>query len=81
MFSPEEYTLSLFQELWLGLNIGIRARLLATNKERIEALEAGLGGVQDGMQQLEDTVNRLSEIFLSTRENSNNHNNGREGIV
>ena len=50
MFSPQEYTLSLFQELWLGLNIGIRARLLATNKERIEALEAGLGGVQDGMQ-------------------------------
>ncbi|RVX18083.1 putative mitochondrial protein [Vitis vinifera] len=28
---------------------------MATNKERIEALEAGLGGVQDGMQQLEDT--------------------------
>ena len=54
---------------------------MATNKERIEALEAGLGGVQDGMQQLEDTVNRLSEIFLSIRENSNNHNNGREGIV
>ncbi|KAL6311349.1 hypothetical protein AAG906_025635 [Vitis piasezkii] len=28
---------------------------MATNKERIEALEAGLGGVQDGMQQPEDT--------------------------
>ena len=53
---------------------------MATNKERIEALEAGLGGVQDGMQWLEDTVNRLSEILLSTRESSNNHNNGREGI-
>ena len=25
MFSPKEYTLSLFQELWLGPNIGIRA--------------------------------------------------------
>ena len=54
---------------------------MATNKERIEALEAGLGGVQDGMQRLEDTVNRLSEILLSTRESSNNHNNGREGFV
>ena len=49
---------------------------MTTNKERIEALEAGLGGVQDGMQRLEDTVNRLSEILLSTRESSNNHNNG-----
>ena len=54
---------------------------MATNKERIEALEAGLGGVQDGIQRLEDTVNRLSEILLSTRESSNNHNNGREGFV
>ena len=54
---------------------------MATNKERIEALETGLGGVQDGIQRLEDTVNRLSEILLSTRESSNNHNNGREGFV
>ncbi|KAL5576818.1 hypothetical protein UlMin_018517 [Ulmus minor] len=54
---------------------------MTTNKERIEALEVGLGGVQDGMQRLEDTVNRLSEILLSTRESSNNHNNGREGFV
>ena len=54
---------------------------MTTNKERIEALEAGLGGVQDGMQRLEDTVNKLSEILLSTRESSNNHNNGREGFV
>ena len=54
---------------------------MATNKERIEALEAGLGGVQDAIQQLEDTVNRLSEILLSTRESSNNYNNGREGFV
>ncbi len=54
---------------------------MATNKERIEALETRLGGVQDGMQRLEDTVNRLSEILLSTRESSNNHNIGREGFV
>jgi len=61
---------------------------MASNKERIEALEAGLGGVQDGMQQLElgvtdklhhleETINKLSEAFLSTREVSSN--NQREG--
>jgi hypothetical protein len=61
---------------------------MASNKERIEALEAGLGGVQDGMQQLElgvadklhhleETINRLSEAFLSTREVASN--NQREG--
>ena len=27
LFSPKEYTLSLFHQLWLGPNIGIRARL------------------------------------------------------
>jgi hypothetical protein len=59
-----------------------------SNKERIEALEARLGGVQDGMQQLElgvadklhhleETINKLSEAFLSTREVSSN--NQREG--
>jgi hypothetical protein len=51
-------------------------------------LEAGLGGVQYGMQQLElgvadklhhleETINRLSEAFLSTREVSSN--NQQEG--
>ncbi|KAJ0009875.1 hypothetical protein Pint_33367 [Pistacia integerrima] len=54
---------------------------MATNKERIEALEAGLSGIQDGMQRLEETVNRLSEVFLSTKDNSSNHNNGREEFV
>jgi ClpP class serine protease len=61
---------------------------MASNKERIEALEVGLGGVQDGMQQLElgvvdklhhleETINKLLEAFLSTREVSSN--NQREG--
>ena len=53
---------------------------MTTNKERLEALEAGFGGIQDGMQRLEETinrrleetVNRLSEVFLSTKHNSNN---------
>lgn len=63
---------------------------MASNKERIEALEARLGGVQDGMHQLElgvtdklhhleETINKLSEAFLSTREASSNNNHGREG--
>ncbi|KAA8546792.1 hypothetical protein F0562_003221 [Nyssa sinensis] len=63
---------------------------MASNKERIEALEAGLGGVQDGMQRLElgvtdklrhleETINKLSEALLSTKEPSNNNNNWREG--
>ena len=30
---------------------------MATNKERIESLEAGLGGLQIGMQQMEISVN------------------------
>ena len=64
--------------------------IMASNKERIEALEAGLDGVQDGMHQLElgvtdklhhleETINKLSEAFLSTREASSNNNHGREG--
>ena len=51
---------------------------MATNKERIEMLEAGLGGVQEGvqrievsmtgkMQQLEETINKLSEALLSSK--------------
>ena len=58
---------------------------MSTNKERIEHLEEGLGGVQDGMQrmevgitdkiqQLEDTIAKLSEALLSSR-SSPSHNN------
>ena len=40
---------------------------MATNKERIEALETGLGGVQDGLQRVEvgvaDKLNRLEETI------------------
>ena len=61
---------------------------MANNKERIENLEARLGGLQDGMQQmeigindklhqLEETINRMSEAFFSNKERSsynvNNH--------
>ncbi|RVW72141.1 hypothetical protein CK203_057976 [Vitis vinifera] len=52
---------------------------MATNKERIEQLEAGLGGLQDGMSrmelgltdklhQMEETIHRLSEALLSNKE-------------
>ena len=51
---------------------------MAYNKERIEALEVGLSGVQDGMQRLElgvtdklhhleETINKLSKALLSTK--------------
>ncbi|KAL9435272.1 hypothetical protein AB3S75_021528 [Citrus x aurantiifolia] len=61
---------------------------MATNKERIEILEAGLSGLQNGMQQmeisvndklhrLEETINRMSEALFSNKEGSshnvNNH--------
>ena len=39
---------------------------MASNKERIEALEVGLSGVQDGIQRLEETINKLSEVLLPT---------------
>ena len=54
---------------------------MTTNKERIENLEAGLGGLQEGVHrmemgmadkliQLETTINRLSEVLLSTKMNA-----------
>uniref|UniRef100_A0A6N2MBS9 Uncharacterized protein n=1 Tax=Salix viminalis TaxID=40686 RepID=A0A6N2MBS9_SALVM len=63
---------------------------METKKERIEALEAGLRGVQDGMQQLElgvthklhhleETINKLSKLLLSTREVPSN--NPQEGSL
>ena len=36
---------------------------MTTNKEWIELLEAGLGGVQDGMQRMEDSmINKLHSL-------------------
>jgi hypothetical protein len=60
------------------------------NKERIEMLEAGLGGVQEGVQrmemsmsgkmrQLEETINKLSEAMLSSKGESSHGNTNREG--
>ncbi|KAL5579876.1 hypothetical protein UlMin_012318 [Ulmus minor] len=59
--------LSLFQELWPGPNIGIRARLQWQPTKR-------------GLKPWRLDSVALSEILLSTRESSNNHNNGREGF-
>jgi len=63
---------------------------MATNKERIEMLEAGLGGVQEGVQriemsmtrkmhELEETINKLSEALLSSKGESSHSNANREG--
>ena len=49
---------------------------MATNKERIEALEAGIDGVQTGMQRLEETISRLSEVMLANTESSNHNTMG-----
>lgn len=57
---------------------------MATNKERIEILEQGLGGVQDEMQRLEsgmgdrlqrleETLKALSKVVLSTRGSAVSH--------
>ena len=50
---------------------------MTTNKERIEALEAGLDGVQTGMQRLEETISRLSKVMLLNTESSNHNTSGR----
>ena len=63
---------------------------MGTNKERIEQLEVGRGGVQDkldsmeqGMsdklQHLEETINRLANIMLVNQEQPNHHNQPRDG--
>jgi len=53
---------------------------MTTNKERIEALEAGLGGVQSGMQRLEETIIKLVKTLLSTKEDFSINNNGRKNF-
>ena len=63
---------------------------MATNKERIEHLEEGLGGVQDGMQrmeagitdkiqQLEDTIAKQYEALLSSHSSPSRNNYNWEG--
>ncbi|KAK0588855.1 hypothetical protein LWI29_006264 [Acer saccharum] len=62
---------------------------MASNKERIESLEAGLGGLREGMnqmelgvaklQQMEETINRLSEALFSNKEGSSNNSSSRDG--
>jgi len=63
---------------------------MTTNKERIENLEAGLGGLQDNLSRtelgiadklnrMEDIVQKLSEAMLSNNEASNSNSNDRNG--
>ena len=62
---------------------------METNKERIELLEVGFGGVQDGMQkmelgmseklwQLEETIHKLTEALLSNKGESSQNNTHQE---
>ena len=59
---------------------------MATNKEQIENLEVGLGGLQDGMSimklnivdrfhQMKGTINKLTKALRSNKKGSNNNNN------
>jgi hypothetical protein len=63
---------------------------MTTNKERIENLEIGLGGLQDGMsrmeitlvdrmQQMEVNINKLTEALLSNKEGSSSQSIERNG--
>ncbi|KAA8525675.1 hypothetical protein F0562_007530 [Nyssa sinensis] len=65
------------------------SQVMGTNKEH-EQLEAGLGGVQDGLHRMEldmadkfrhlkETLNRLSNVLLSNQEPSSHGNHHREG--
>ncbi|KAA8528308.1 hypothetical protein F0562_035663 [Nyssa sinensis] len=89
-FSPEENIYFVHRSV-VGPISGIRA--MASNKERIEALEAGLRGVQDGLHKmevgmadrfhhLEGTINRLSDLLLVTQEpplHGTHHREGHDG--
>lgn len=59
---------------------------MTTNKERIELLEAGLDGVQSGVEHmeitmadrmhlLEESLNKLSDIVLSGKQGSPSYHN------
>ena len=61
---------------------------MTTNKERIENLEVGLGGLQNGMSrlklnivdrihQMESNINKLTEALLSNKEGSSSNTNDR----
>ncbi|KAA8544471.1 hypothetical protein F0562_022489 [Nyssa sinensis] len=69
-----------------GAALQMQQPLMATNKERMELLDVGLGAVQDGLQRLEigmadkfqhveTTLNRLSKVLFATQETSHVHHN------
>lgn len=64
---------------------------MTTNKERIENLETGLGGLQDSfsrmklrltdkMRLIEENLKRLSDTIASNREGSSNHHVSRPSL-
>lgn len=63
---------------------------MTTNKERIENLEAVLGGLQDNLSKmelsvtnkshrLENAISKIAEALLSKQEPSSSHTNNRNG--
>ena len=72
---PKRTNVLVFIFFVLGPIIGIRARLLMdTNKECIEHLESGLGIVHEGLQRMEEAINRLSSILIANQENPTQEN-------
>ena len=62
--------------------IGIRARLpMGTNRERIEHLELRLGIVQEGLQQMEEALHRISSVLITNQENPNHSNPTEKATV
>lgn len=64
--------------------------IMETNKERIETLEAGLGGLQDGMHkmelgmadkfsQLERMLSRMSDALFSNKDSTSHNTHECEG--
>lgn len=51
---------------------------MATNKERIETLEAVLAGIFTEMQGIVETMHRLSDAILSNARTSTNNNSGSQ---
>lgn len=74
--------LAILVKLWLGHIIGINPRTTTTtNKEQIENLENVTRGLQDSMSRMqisvanklchiEETINKLSEVLLTTKAGS-----------
>ena len=54
---------------------------MGTNRERIEHLELRLGIVQEGLQQMEEALHRISSVLITNQENPNHSNPTEKATV